>query len=146
LDTLRFALPLDGVARIVRAAAITPLPRAPQVVAGALDLGGRILPVFDLRRRLHLPDRAPSLDDQFVIARTRRREVALIVDRASGVIEARPDDADALTPDMRRSTGVLSVAEGLVYIEDLEQFLTAEEDAALEAALRAAEERCKSTP
>lgn len=141
------ALPLENVSRIVRAAEITPLPLAPAVVAGALDVAGRILPVFDLRRRLRLPERALSPDDQFVIAETRRRPVALVVDRAAGILEAHPvDEANSLTPELRRASGVLSVADGLVYIEDLEQFLTAEEEAALDSALRAAEERCKPMP
>ena len=51
LDAGRYALPLESVERIVRAAEITPLPNTPAVVLGALDIAGDILPVFSLRRR-----------------------------------------------------------------------------------------------
>jgi purine-binding chemotaxis protein CheW len=44
VDTRRFALPLDAVERVVRAAEYTPLPLAPDVVLGALDVAGEILP------------------------------------------------------------------------------------------------------
>lgn len=146
LDDQRFALPLAAVSRIVRAAQITPLPLAPDVVAGAVDLAGQLLPVYDLRRRLRLPQRPLQLDDQFVIAHTARRPVAMVVDRALGIIEARPRvDAAALAPHLRHLRGVLSQPDGLVLIQDLEQFLSAEEDEALESALRSAEVRCTPT-
>jgi purine-binding chemotaxis protein CheW len=144
LDQHRFALPLESVSRIVRAAEVTPLPLAPDVVAGALDIGGRVLPVFNLRRRLRLPERPLALDDQFVIAHTSRRPVALMVDRALGLIDARPvDDGAELAPNLR---GILSLPDGLVLIQDLESFLSPEEDQALQRALRAAENGCTPTP
>jgi purine-binding chemotaxis protein CheW len=93
LDDQRFALPLDSVLRVVRAAEITPLPLASECVAGALDVGGRILPVIDLRRRLRLPERSLRLSDQFLIARTPRRNLALVVDSALGLVEAALDSA-----------------------------------------------------
>jgi purine-binding chemotaxis protein CheW len=146
LDDHRYALPLESISRIVRAAEITPLPLAPGVVAGAIDLGGRILPVFNLRRRLRLPERPLALDDQFVIAQTARRPVALMVDRALGLIDAQPvSDSTALAPHLHQVRGVLAQPDGLVLIQDLEEFLSAGEDQALESALRAAEVRCTPT-
>jgi purine-binding chemotaxis protein CheW len=145
LDAQSYALPLESVSRIVRAAEVTPLPLAPDLVAGALDVGGRILPVFNLRRRLRLPERPIGLDDQFVIARSARRLVALVVDHAVGVIDAWPADDAALAPRQQHLRGVLSTADGLVLITDLESFLSAEEDQALESALHAAEVRCTPT-
>ena len=138
LDVHRYALPLECVSRIVRAAEITPLPLAPKVVAGALDVAGTVLPVYDLRRRLKLPDRPLRLEDQIIIARTSRRRLALVVDRALGLIEAAP-------PETSHVQGVLSTVDGLVLIQDLEAFLSSEEDEALESALVAAEVRCTPT-
>jgi purine-binding chemotaxis protein CheW len=139
LDHRRFALPLESVSRVVRAAGITPLPQAPHAVAGALDVAGTVLPVYDLRRRMRLPDRPMRLDDLIIIARTPRREVALVVDRALGLIEALPVES-AHVPD------VLSTSDGLMFIQDLERFLSPAEDEALESALRIAEVGCKPTP
>lgn len=147
LDGQRYALPLQSVTRIVHAAEITPLPLAPDVVAGALNVGGRILPVYNIRRRLRLPERALGLDDQFIIAHAARRQVALMVDRALGLIEARPVEAmSTLAPDLRHLRGVLSMPDGMVLIQDLEQFLSPDEDQALESALRAAEVQCTPAP
>ena len=143
----RYALPLHSVSRIVRAAAVTRLPLAPDVVAGALDVAGRVMPVYDLRRRFGLPDRPLGLDDHFVIAWTKRREVALVVDQALGLVQAQPvDDGAGTAPHLRHLLGVLSLPDGLVLIHDLESFLTPEEDAVLQQAMRATEERCAPTP
>ncbi len=136
LEGLSFALPLACVTRIVRAASITPLPEAPAAVAGALDVAGTVIAVYDLRRHLRLPHRPLRLEDQIIIARTSRRELALIVDRALGLIDTTPANTAHVT-------GVMSTADGLVLIPDLEAFLSPEDDAALESALRAAEVRCK---
>ena len=50
LDKQRYALSLAAVERVVRAAEVTLLPNAPPIVLGAIDVGGRVLPVFNVRR------------------------------------------------------------------------------------------------
>lgn len=138
LDTGRYALPIDSVERIVRAAEVTALPKAPAVVLGALDLAGDILPVFSLRRRLGLADRPLSISDQFVVGRTRRRRVILCVDAALGLVDGpgAAVDAAALAPGLAHIRGVISLPDGLVLIHDLDAFLSDDESRALDAALR----------
>src|SRR4051812_48964203 len=87
LEGQRYALRLDTVERIVRAAEITPLPNAPAVVLGVLDVEGEVLPVLSLRRRLRLAERDITPADNFLIARTEQRRVVLVVDEAKGVLE-----------------------------------------------------------
>jgi purine-binding chemotaxis protein CheW len=142
LDDGRYALPLESVVRIVRAAGVTPLPLAPDAVLGALDVAGDILPVFDLRRRFQRPSREIRVDDQFIVANTSRRRVILAVDATLGV----RDESDGLTPggaqlepELAASHpsigGILSFSDGIVLIQDLERFLSPDEDRALEVSL-----------
>lgn len=143
LDAGRYALPLDSVERIVRAAAVTSLPLAPPTVLGALDVEGRILPVFDLRERFGLPRRPISPADQFILVRGPRRRVVLAVDAALGVNERGADlvQSAALAPGLAHVHGIFADADGLVLIHDLEQLLSADEEAALDAAMHAEEGR-----
>src|SRR5688572_5800757 len=83
----RYALSLTIVSRIVRAVEITPLPDAPAIVLGVINVEGEILPVFNLRGRFLLQEREVGPNDQFLIARAGRRKVALVMDEAQGVIE-----------------------------------------------------------
>lgn len=138
LDTRRIAISLQAVERIVRAAEITPLPNAPSVVLGVLDVEGAILPVLSLRRRFRMPDRDIRVTDQFLLAATRQRTVVLVIDAAQGVVEV---DADRITgatrvmPGLEHVAGVVALEDGLVLIHDLETFLSLEEAAALDHAL-----------
>lgn len=143
LDGQRYALPLDAVERTIRAAAITPLPQAPQIVLGVLDLRGTILPVLNVRLRFRLPERDIHPSDQFLIARANERPVALVIDAAAEVLElssAQIVAADAVAPGLEHVQGVVRISDGLVLIHDLETFLSLNEAAALDRAMNANEE------
>ena len=130
LDGCRYALPLSAVDRILRAAYVTPLPRAPSVVLGALNIEGCVLPVISLRRRFSIPERAIGLTDQLVVVRTANRRVVLLVDGAQGVLElpaAAAVDATTITAIPGDIRGVIPLPDGLVLIHDVETFLSAEE-------------------
>ncbi len=138
LDSGRYALPLAAVDRIVRAAFVTPLPRAPSVVLGALDIAGTVVPVFSLRRRLGLPEREMRLEDQFLIARSRGRQVVLLIDSAQDVLELPATaavDASSITTGPGYIRGVISLPDGLVLIHDLDSFLSPDELHAMDEAL-----------
>lgn len=138
LDRLRYALRLDTVERVVRAAAITALPEAPEIVLGILDLQGQIIPVIDLRKRFRLPERGIRSDDQFVIARSGNRTLALVVDGTESVIErtdltvTAPDDVLTGTAFLE---GISSTDQGLLLIHDLETLLFSAEEELLAQAL-----------
>lgn len=141
LDQGRYALALTAVERIVRAVHVTPLPLAPPVVLGVIDVEGRVLPVFSVRDRFRLPPRAIDPADQFLIARTAQGTVALAIDAAQGVLE-RPAatliDAATIAPNLPHIRGVIALEDGLVLIHDLEQFLSPDETRALNEAMNQA--------
>jgi purine-binding chemotaxis protein CheW len=139
LDSGRYALPLTVVERIVRAAQVTPIPQAPPVVIGAIDIEGSVLPVFSLRRRFGLPERPLGIGDQFLIARTAQRRVALVIDAAQEVIEHPPAaivDASRLASGLAQIQGVIPLEGGMLLIQDLEKLLSPDEANALDAAMK----------
>ena len=132
---LKHALPLSGVERVELAAEVTPLPEAPHVVIGALNVRGRILAVLSMRRRLHLPERGVTAEDWIIIVQSSRRRIALIVDEVMGVRSTKPGDftnADTLSEGLGCVVGALISEEGIVLIHDLELFLSEEDEKALE--------------
>ncbi len=139
LDDQRYALELSAVRRTERMADITPLPQAPQVVHGLLNLRGEIVPVLNVRSRFRLPAREPRVADQLLIARTARRTVALLVDEVLGPIDMPPQEViepEAIVPGLAYLVGVVRLADGMLFIHDLDRFLSLEEEEALDAALR----------
>jgi purine-binding chemotaxis protein CheW len=134
----RFGLPLERVERAVRVVEITPLPSAPAVVAGIVDVSGSVVPVVDLRRRFSLPTRAARLSDQLLIVDSKRRRLALWVDAVGDVAIYREQDftgVDAVVPGMEYLRGIARLDDGLVLIQDLEQLLTLDEERALAEAI-----------
>ena len=138
LDSQRYALPLPVVDRVVRMAAITPLPKAPDIVLGIVNIQGRVIPVINIRRRFCLPDREIALTDQLVVAHTAQRPVALVADAALDVIARSAQSliaAENILPKVEYVEGVIKLADGLILIHDLDKFLSLEEASSLDHAL-----------
>lgn len=144
LDGQRYALRLAQVDRVIRAVEITPLPQAPEIVAGVINVQGQVIPVVNIRKRFRLPEREIILSDQIVIAHTSRRPVALIVDGTDGVIEF-PEHwvvhAGKILPDMEYVEGIAKLEDGMILIHDLDKFLSLEEEKTLDRALSGAAPR-----
>ncbi len=141
LGDRRYGLPLSAVDRIVRMVEVTSLPKGPDIVLGVVNVQGRVIPVINLRRRFRLPERDIVLADQLIVARTARRPVALVVDAVTGVLEYSEQQvvgAQDLLPGLEYVEGVVKLDDGLVLIHDLDQFLSLEEEAALDRAMESA--------
>jgi purine-binding chemotaxis protein CheW len=138
IGELRYALSLAAVERFIPAVEVNPLPNAPSVVLGAINIAGRVIPVLSLRRRFQLTDRDVSPADQFLIAHAARHIVALMVDEAQGVIDYRENEiirSDQIVPGLEHIQGVVKLPDGLVLIHDLEKFLSLDETRVLDIAM-----------
>ena len=134
----RCALALAAVERIVRAVEVTPLPGAPHIVLGVIDVEGSLVPVLSIRRRFRLPEREIIPADQFLIARAAGRAVALVIDEAEGVFEREQSaitPSCGLSPGLEQFGGVVKLDDGLALIHDPEKFLSLEDVRALDDAL-----------
>jgi purine-binding chemotaxis protein CheW len=130
LDGQQYALHLSAVARVVRVVEVTPLPKAPEIVLGVVNLQGRIIPVFNIRRRFRLPERELSLSDQLIVAHTSARTVGLVVDAVRGVVG--PAGVEHILPNLEYIEGAAKLEDGIVLIHNLDQFLSLEEGQALD--------------
>jgi purine-binding chemotaxis protein CheW len=136
----RYGLPSADVRELVRAVAITPLPNAPAVIEGVVNVRGRVLPVLDIRARFRLPAKPLDPSDHFIVASAGPRGVILRVDRATHIAvvdEASVQPPQSLGPSATYVAGVAKLDDGLVLIHDLTTFLSAAETASLDEALSA---------
>jgi purine-binding chemotaxis protein CheW len=130
LGEQRYGLRLSAVERVVRAVEVTPLPAAPEVVLGVINLAGRVVPVMSARQRFGLPEKEIDLSDQFIIARAAIRTVALLVDSVSALVEVSAEDvvqAARILPHMDHVEGVAKLEDGMILIHDIDKFLSLEE-------------------
>jgi purine-binding chemotaxis protein CheW len=138
LEGQRYALPVAAVVRVVRAAALTPLPSAPEIVLGILDLQGEIIPVINLRKRFRLPERPIGCDDQFLVVRTSSFPVALAVDDTQEVVQLDQEavvQPEEIVPGTDYLSGVTMSEGELVLIHDLDTLLFPDEEQQIAKAL-----------
>jgi purine-binding chemotaxis protein CheW len=138
LDAQHYALPLTSVQRVVRMVEVTPLPKAPEIVLGVIDLQGNILPVMSMRRRLGLSEPEISLSDRLIVANVAARSVALVVNSVAGVVERTAEevtDVEKIVPGTQYVEGMTRLEDGILFIPDLDRFLSKTEEQQLEGLL-----------
>ncbi len=88
-----YAIDVTQIREIVRGQEITPLPRAPELIEGVVDLRGLVVPVLDLGRAL---DGAPVADTPATRIVLVEAEGLLIGLRVDAAIDVLATDAAAL--------------------------------------------------
>ncbi len=145
LDNRLHAFRADDVVQIVQMVEISPLPGAPAVIEGIVNVRGTIVPVFDLRARLGLPARAIDPAQHLVILASGARSSAVRVDAADDFVSI-PDsgiaaslaDSGVKGAGSRHIAGVAATPDGTTVIYDLAAFLSQSETDTLDAALATA--------
>lgn len=106
----RFGLPAAAIRELLRAAAIVPLAEAPGV-EGALNLHGAVVPVIDVRGRLHLPPKPLEPSDQFVVVAIDSRLAVLRVDETLELVRLGAADLAPVDDALADSGCVLQFAK-----------------------------------
>ena len=135
LNRQRYGLIGADVRQVLRAVTIAPLPRAPAIVEGFINLRGALVPVLDIRARFRLPAKPLAVTDHLIVATAGTRLVALRVDGTvdlMGIDPALIEDPAPLAANADLVAGVAKLPDGLVLIHDLRAFLSAAEADALD--------------
>ena len=135
----RYALRLPIVEQVLRMVEVSYLPEAPAIVLGVINFHGRIIPVVDIQRRLGRSPIPYGLTSRLLVARTNRRTLALPVDEVLGVQDIPPENVtspDAVLPGTGLVAGMVALSDGILFIHDLDTFLSLDEERQLTEALK----------
>jgi purine-binding chemotaxis protein CheW len=145
LDNRLHAFRADDVVQVVQMVEISPLPGAPAVIEGIVNVRGTIVPVFDLRARLGLPARAIDAAQHLVILASGARSSAVRVDAADDFVSIPDSD---IAPSLADSgvhgagsphvAGIAATPDGTTVIYDLAAFHSQSESDGLDRALATA--------
>lgn len=138
LSGQRYGLGAADVVEITRAVEILPLPTAPPVVEGVVNVRGTVLPVLDMRKRFHHLQRPLSMSDHFIVTKAGEGTVVLHVDQVLAIVQVRSDEVDAAKEVVAYTNyfaGVAKLPDGLVLIHDPKTFLSQGERSELTRAL-----------
>ncbi len=113
LDGQHYAMEVSMVEKVIYAVELIYLPETAEFLLGLINMGGKVVPVANIRKKFNLPDREMNLDDRIIISQTATWKIAFIVDNVEGIIEfskGQVDEVHQIFPEMER------------YIEGLERF------------------------
>jgi purine-binding chemotaxis protein CheW len=130
-----FAVEIHRVKEVLPYRAVTPLPHAPAVLEGVIELRGAVVPVLDLRRVLGFADAKPDAQSRILILRARKRTIGLLVDAVFRVITVSPDHIDPPPEGFQGAGFVMAYArhESELYgILDPEKLLSTEQQTGLD--------------
>src|SRR3984957_18081232 len=123
---LFFGVDVLNVQEVLRFQQMTPVPQAPRVIEGLINLRGQIVTAIDMRRRLGLPPRAGDKSPMNIVVRTSDGAVSLLVDEIGDVLEMdaatyerTPENLDPAARDLIR--GVYKLKGQLLLILDAER-------------------------
>ena len=115
LDDLFFGIDVLKVQEIIRYQEMTPVPLAPPVVRGLINLRGQVVTAMDLRRRLGLAQRSSSSLPMNVIIRTEDDTVSFLVDEIGDVVE--PQESTFEPPPETIRGSVRQLIDGVYKLE-----------------------------
>jgi purine-binding chemotaxis protein CheW len=127
LGSEEYGLPIARVSSIIRYETATPVPRAPEIVMGVINMRGRVIPVLDLTKRLVQVEFEPGPSARIIVAEGAAGTVGLAVDAASEVVTIpesaiRPAPEGALSAETANAfEGVAEIGDRLVILLDLDE-------------------------
>ncbi len=126
VDGLFFGVEVLQVQEVLRYQQMTPVPLAPTVVEGLINLRGQIVTAVDMRRRLQLKPRPSEQMPMNTVIRTADGAISLLVDEIGDVVEVDadtfeqpPDNVDPAARELLR--GVYKLKDRLLLILDTEK-------------------------
>jgi purine-binding chemotaxis protein CheW len=121
----RYAVESRHVQEVYPLRDLTPLPDTPPFLLGLVNVRGRILPVFDLRKLFELPEQGLTDMHRIVLVRGNDLELGLLADVIVGVHDVA---RDSLQPSLPTLTGIraqylLGVTDEHLIVLDLDRIL-----------------------
>ena len=126
-----FGIDVLQVQEVLRRQEMTPVPLAPAVIEGLINLRGQIVTAVDMRRRLGLKPRSGGETAMNVVVRTEEGAVSLLVDEIGDVVEVDsesferpPENLDPAIRDL--VLGIHKLKQRLLLVLDTGQALNLE--------------------
>ncbi|MDH3442804.1 MAG: chemotaxis protein CheW [Deltaproteobacteria bacterium] len=129
LDGHLFGVEVSEVLEVIHSQEVTPVPLAPPMVKGLINLRGRITTAFDLRRRLDLQEPEIHQQPMNMVIKTGDEAVSLLVDKIGDVLKVEetafappPENLQGVTREFIQ--GVYKLDNRLLLILNLDRTLS----------------------
>jgi purine-binding chemotaxis protein CheW len=132
-----YAVPIRSVREIGKVPPLTEIPRAEPRLLGVMNLRGDVIPIYDLKLRLRLTDKAPKVagpdapapprSARILVAHTEQGPAGVWVDAVKDVVRLKPSMLESAPPGLGGErdcvVGIGRRSSQLYILLDLEQAL-----------------------
>lgn len=127
-----FGIGITQIHQILKPQEIFKVPNTPPFIEGLLNLRGKVLTVFNLRKRFNMPDKENDENTKIIIINKDEYLLGFTVDSVTEIVRI-PDEEFVETPptlksfDRRFLSGVAKLGDKLILMLNLDQVLTPDE-------------------
>ncbi len=126
LDHLLFGVESLKIQEVVTYRELRPVPLAPPVVSGLMNLRGQVVVALELRHQLELPERPADMVPICLVVRAASGTVCLLADEVGNVVEVEEQtfepSPETLSPRLRSVIlGVHKLEHQLMHVLDTDQ-------------------------
>jgi purine-binding chemotaxis protein CheW len=132
-DSQLFGIPIADVVQIVGVQTITQIPEFPEYAKGIINLRGSIIPVIDVRLRLHKQEIAYNERTCIIVTNIQQRLIGLIVDAVDEVTKIEGESISnppQITKDVTNAylTGIAKLENKVVLLLNTDEILNNNEN------------------
>lgn len=127
-----FGIGIKQIFQILKPQEVFKVPNTP-FIEGLINLRGKVMTVFNLRKRFNMPEKENDGDTKILVIRMDDYLLGFTVDSVSEIVRVQDEDIVDPPPslinfDRRFLSGVAKVGEKLILLLDLEKILTPDEE------------------
>lgn len=136
---LKIGLFIKDVYRVIRAVDFTPLPGAPEIVQGIVNIEGKILPVVNFRKRFQLKEKNINQTDKIIIVKSEHLDFCFFSDDVIDLKLITKNHflkSDNLVPGTDKLIeGITLIEDEIILIHDVNKFLSLGEEKQIKKAI-----------
>ncbi|MFW5662232.1 MAG: chemotaxis protein CheW [Bacteroidota bacterium] len=124
-----YGIEIRHVLEIIGIQEITALPDMPGFVKGVINLRGKVIPIIDMRLRIHLPEQEYNDRTCIIVVHFGESQFGLIVDAVSEVIDIPVENIDKPPKSEKAKyiSGIAKTGDQVKIIVNIEKILTEEQ-------------------
>ncbi len=136
IDKEEYGLDIMKVNGIEKYQEVVRIPNSPEYVDGIINLRGEVLPVFNLRRKFHLPAKEVDDETKIIVAYTNDMKVGFVVDAVAEIINIDEENIEK-TPrilagvNRKYIKSVAKVTNRMIILLDIDLLVSDEEKISL---------------
>ena len=140
LDKEEYGLDIMKVNGIENYQEVVNIPNSPNYILGMINLRGEVLPIFSLRKKFDLVDKATDDETKIIVAYTNNIKVGFTVDAVEEIMKIDELDIETAPPivkgfDRKYIKSIAKIEDRIITLIDIELFVTDEEKLSLGQAI-----------